>query len=235
MKDNGWFRRVKVSADGVGLVSRAGCLLLREVADASGVTRAWTAALLDTYRALPTAHLPGAVLRDLAVTIADGGDALAHLAGLRDQVKLFGPVASDATAWRVVQRVDAAHLQRLRSARAAARARVWAAGGGPRLFAGRMLIVDFDATISLAHSDKQNAAATWKHTYGFHPLLVYLDRPDIGGGEALAGLLRPGNAGSNTAADHVTVLDLALAALPAQVRPGNTGGIWLLARSDSAG
>lgn len=235
MKDNRWLRRVKVSADGVGLVSRSGCVLLRELADDSGLTREWTAALLDTYRAAPTVHLPGVVLRDLAVTIADGGDALAHLAGLRDQAKLFGQVASDATAWRVVQRVDTAHLDRLRAARAAARAAVWAAGGGPRLFPARMLIVDFDATISLAHSEKENAAATWKRTFGFHPLLAYLDRPDIGGGEALAGLLRPGNAGSNTAADHVQVLDLALAALPTQARPGNPNGVWLLARSDSAG
>lgn len=235
MKDNRWSGRVKVSADGVGLVSRAGCVLLRELADTSGLTRAWSEALLDTYKALPTVHLPGAVLRDLAVTIADGGDALAHLAGLRDQAKLFGAVASDATAWRVVQRVDAAHLDRLRAARAAARERVWAAGGGPRLFPGRMLVVDFDATISLAHSEKENAAATWKRTFGFHPLLAYLDRPEAGGGEALAGLLRAGNAGSNTAADHVTVLDLALAALPEHVRPGNPDRVWLLARSDSAG
>lgn len=235
MKDNRRSGRVKVSADGEGLVSRAGCVLLRELADSSGLTGAWTAALLDTYKAMPAVHLPGAVLRDLAVTIADGGDALAHLAGLRDQAKLFGVVASDPTAWRVVQRVDAGHLDRLRAGHAAARERVWAAGGGPDLFAGRMLIVDFDATISLAHSEKDNAAATWKRTFGFHPLLAYLDRPEIAGGEALAGLLRPGNAGSNTAADHVEVLDMALAALPAQARPGNTGGIELLARSDSAG
>lgn len=235
MKRNRGSRGFKVSADGEGLVSRAGCALLRELADESGLTEEWSAALLDTYKAMPTAHLPGAVLRDLAVTIADGGDALAHLASLRDQGKLFGRVASDPTAWRAVGRVDPEHLDRLRAGRAAARERVWAAGGGPELFDGRMLLIDFDATISLAHSEKENAAATWKHTFGFHPLLAYLDRPDIAGGEALAGLLRAGNAGSNTAADHVQVLDMALAALPAQVRPGNTGGIGLLARSDSAG
>ena len=72
--------------------------------------------------------------------------------------------------------------------------------------------IDLDATICIDHSDdKENAAATWKHTFGFHPLLAFLDRPDIAAGEALAGLLRPGNAGSNTAADHVTVLGMALA------------------------
>lgn len=129
-------RRVKVSADGRGVVSRSGVVLLRELADESGLTAGWTEALLDTYRAAPVVHAPGAVLRDLAVTIADGGDALAHLAALRDQGKLFGTVASDSTAWRVVQRVDPEHLNQLRAARAAARARVWSAGGGPRLFPG---------------------------------------------------------------------------------------------------
>src|SRR5512144_627866 len=75
---------------------------------------------------------------------------------------------------------------------------------------GRQLILDFDATITIAHSEKENAAATWKRTFGMHPLLCYLDRPDTGGGEALAGLLRAGNAGSNTAGDHIAVLELSL-------------------------
>jgi hypothetical protein len=99
------------------------------------------------------------------------------------------------------------------------------------------LCLDFDATITLAHSDKENAAATWKKTFGFHPLLCFLDRPDVAGGEALAGMLRAGNAGSNTADDHIQVLDMALAALPAHARPrpGDPAGPRLLARSDSAG
>jgi Transposase DDE domain group 1 len=83
------------------------------------------------------------------------------------------------------------------------------------------LHLDVDATITIDHSDnKENAAATWKHTFGYHPLLVFLDRPDIAAGEALAGLLRPGNAGSNTAADHVKVLGWALDSLPPPYRPG---------------
>jgi hypothetical protein len=56
--------------------------------------------------------------------------------------------------------------------------------------------MDLDSTITIAHSEKENAAATWKKTFGFHPLLCFLDRPEVAGGEALAGLLRPGNAGS---------------------------------------
>jgi hypothetical protein len=227
-------RRFKVSADGKGLVSHAGTALLRELATETGLVKGWTAALMDTYR-LPPLHAPGQVLVDLAVTIADGGDALRHLRTLRDQPKLFGLVASDPTAWRVVDKVDAARLDALRAARAQARERAWAAGAGPDLT--EQLWLHFDATLLTAHSDKENAAPTWKKGFGFHPLLCYLDRPDVSGGEALAGLLRPGNAGSNTATDHVKVLDLAIAALPAHARPrpGAVDGPKVLASADSAG
>lgn len=234
MKRSGRAARVKVDADGTGLVSRSGVTLLRELTVDTGLAAGWSAALADTYKAVPI-HAPGRVLADLAVMIADGGDALAHLAALRDQDKLFGPVASDATAWRAVDRVDAAHLPRVQAVRAAARERAWAAGAGPDLADG--LVIDIDATITVAHSEKQNAAKTWKKTFGFHPLLAYLDRPDVAGGEALAGLLRPGNAGSNTVADHLTVLGMALAALPAHARPrpGEPDSPRVLVRTDAAG
>jgi len=227
--------RVKVSADGTGLVSRSGVALLRELTEVTGLVEGWSEALLDTYKALPTVHLPGRVLADLAVVIAGGGDALSHLATLRDQDKLFGTVASDPTACRVIDRVDAEHLQRMRQVRALARERAWAAGAGPDL--SEKLVIDLDATITLAHSEKENAAATWKKTFGFHSLMAYLDRPDISGGEALAGMLRPGNAGSNTAADHRTVLAMALTALPvhARPRPGDPSSPQVLIRTDSAG
>lgn len=235
MKRNRRFRRVKVTADGEGLVSRAGVALLRELTVDTGLADGWTDVLLDTYKAAPAAHLPGRVLTDLAVVIADGGDALAHLATLRDQDKLFGTVASDATAWRCVERVDDEHLVRLQAVRSAARERAWAAGAGPDLRDG--LVIDIDATITIAHSEKENAASTWKKTFGFHPLLAYLDRPDISGGEGLAGILRPGNAGSNTTADHVRILGMALAALPEQARPrpGKKKSPQVLVRTDSAG
>jgi hypothetical protein len=217
------------------LVSRSGVALLRELTEVTGLVRGWTDELLDTYKAVPTVHAPGRVLADLAVTIADGGDALSHLATLRDQDKLFDVVASAPTAWRVIHRVDAEHLDRLRTVRAAARERAWAAGAGPDLKDG--LTIDLDATITVAHSEKENAAATWKKTFGFHPLMAYLDRPDIAGGEALAGMLRTGKAGSNTAADHQQVLALALAALPAHARPrpDDPDGPQMLIRTDSAG
>jgi hypothetical protein len=231
-------RRVVVSADGQGVVSHAGVGLLRELGKYTGLVDGVTEALIDTYKG-PPVHAPGRVFTDLAVAVADGADAISGIAVLRDRQDLFVPVASMPTTWRVLDRVDQAHLDRVRAARAAARAKAWAAGAGPDL--SQELRMDFDATITIAHSEKENAAATWKKTFGFHPLLCFLDRPDVAGGEALAGLLRKGNAGSNTAEDHIRVLDLALAALPEQARPrpGEDPGSWqgprLLARSDSAG
>lgn len=234
MKRRRLVRRVKVSADGVGVVSHAGVALLREMAEATGLADGVTAALINAYRGVPL-HAPGRVFCDLATAIADGADAVSGIAVLADREDLFGMVASMPTTWRVLDRVDAAHLPAVQAARARARAVAWAAGAGPDL--AEELRLDFDATITIAHSEKENAAATWKHTFGYHPLLCFLDRPDIAGGEALAGLLRPGNAGSNTAADHIAVLDMALAALPAHARPrpGDLDDPRLLARSDSAG
>jgi hypothetical protein len=234
VKRSGRARRVKVSTDGRGVVSHAGTALLRELATETGLAGAVSGALLDTYRGLPL-HMPGQVFADLAVAIADGADAVTGIEVLRDREALFGPVASMPTAWRLLDRIDEAHLPRVRAARAAARARAWQAGAAPDPAVG--LRIDFDATISIAHSEKQNAAATWKKTFGFYPLLAFLDRPEIAGGEALAGLLRAGNAGSNTAADHVRVLDMALAQLPEDARPwpGDRASPRVLARSDSAG
>ena len=234
VKRSGRRRRVKVSADGNGVVSHAGSALLRELATETGLAGAVTGALLDTYRRFPV-HMPGQVFADLAVAIADGADAVTGIEVLRDREALFGPVASMPTAWRLLDRIDAVHLDRVRAARAVARRRAWEAGAAPE--PGGELRIDFDATISIAHSEKQDAAATWKKTFGFHPLLAFLDRPEMAGGEGLAGLLRPGNAGSNTAADHVTVLDMALAQLPehARPRPGDPDSPRVLARSDSAG
>jgi hypothetical protein len=94
---------------------------------------------------------------------------------------------------------------------------------------GGLVTVDIDATIVIAHSDKERAAPTWKHTYGFHPLAVFADHGAAGTGESLAITLRPGNAGSNTAADHIEAMRLALAQLPAAARRR------VLARADSGG
>lgn len=234
MKGSKRVPRVKVSADGRGVVSHAGVGMLREVAEFTGLSRGISAVLLDTYQGLPV-HAPGRVFTDLACAIADGADCVSGIGALVDRQDLFGPVASMPTTWRLLNRIDAAHLGGVRAARAAARDRAWAAGAGPQ--PGAELRLDFDATITIAHSEKEQAAPTWKKTFGFHPLLCFLDRPEVAGGEALAGVLRAGNAGSNTAADHVTVLDLALAQLPLayRPRPGDADSPRVLARSDSAG
>jgi hypothetical protein len=172
--------------------------MLRELAEDSGLVEGVTAALADTYDG-PWLHAPGRVFTDLAVVIADGGDCVSHVEVFGDQHGVCGPVASMPTTWRMLDKIDEAHLPRVLAARSAARERAWAAGAAPDLTG--LLQIDFDATISIAHSeDKENAAKTWKKTFGFHPLLAFLDRPEVSGGEALAGLLRPGNAGSNTAA-----------------------------------
>jgi hypothetical protein len=225
---------VRVTADGEGVVSHAGAELLRELAGHTGLIDAWDAALIGTYKAMPI-HFPGSVLADLAVAIADGADSISDLRQLRDAPGLFGPVASTPTAWRVLDRVSAAHLRLLRRGRALARERAWAGGAGPEMSNG--LVLDIDASIVTAHSDKELAAPTWKKTFGFHPLLCWLDRPEVSSGEALAGLLRPGNAGSNTAADHVELLQMAIASLPAHARPlsGDLSSPSVLVRSDSAG
>ncbi len=237
MKSIAAVSRVKVSADGHGVVSHAGVGMLRELADLTGLSTQVTAALADTYRG-PWIYEPGAVFADLAAAVADGADcidAVGPRCGDRDLV--FGPAASTTTMWRLVdERIDAAHLPSVRAARASARAAAWAAGAAPA--PGEWLHLDVDATITIDQSDnKENAAATWKKTWGHHSLLVFLDRPEIAGGEGLSGLLRPGNAGSNTAADHVTVLEQALESLPAAYRPDpdDPGGQQILVRSDSAG
>jgi Transposase DDE domain group 1 len=213
----------EVTTDAIGVVGHAGAALLRELADRLGLTRALGWQQRDGRRRHPDA----AVLRDLAVMLADGGDCLSDLAVLRDQPALFGVVASTPTAWRVIERAgqDPNGLARLRAARAHARGRAWAAGGDPDV---EVLMVDADATLVLAQTDaKQGAAGTYKHTFGFAPLLAYLDRGQAPG-EPLAGILRPGNAAPGTAEDLIELVDLALAQLPADERP-------VLVRSDSAG
>lgn len=229
--------RVKVSADGHGVVSHAGMGMLRELADRTGLSAQVTAALADTYRG-PWVYAPGEVFADLAAAVAAGADCIdgvGQLCGDREHV--FGAKASTTTMWRLIdQRIDAAHLPEVRTARAAARAAAWKAGAVPA--AQDWLHIDIDATLVIDHSDnKTGATPTWKKSFGLHPLLAFLDRPDIAGGEALAGLLRTGNAGSNTASDHVIVLAQALAALPARWRPDplDPDAPQVLVRCDTAG
>src|SRR5665213_1791390 len=188
-------------------MSRAGTALLSGVADRVGLTGALGEAM-HGVRERASRHCPGRALRDVAVMLADGGDALCDVRVLRDEPVLFGAVASDATAWRAIASVDAERLDALRRARAEARARVWDLTGVP----GRV-ILDIDATLVTAHSDKEGAAGTHKGGYGFHPLVCF----EASTREAMSALLRPGNAGANNAWDHIEVLCLALEQLPESV------------------
>ena len=156
--------------------------------------------------------------------LSNGGDCLADLRAVRDQAPLFGQVASDSTAFRVIDAIasDPDGLERLRIAHARARTRTWALAGAPK-----RLTIDLDATLVGAHSDKEGAAGTFKGGFGFHPMLAYADES----GEALAGELRPGNAGANTAADQIQVAEQAIEQIPAE----HIETIDLVLRVDSAG
>ena len=214
---------VEVTADGAGLVSHAGATLLGQVADKVGLTSALSVRLAG-LKQRRRGHDPGVVLRDLAVMLADGGECVSDLGATRDQDALFGAVASDSTAFRTVDRIASTPglLDAVRDAHARARARFWELHGAPE-----RLTIDIDATLITAHSEKEKAAGNYKHGYGFHPLGAYADETR----EAFAMLLRPGNAGSNTAADHKTVIDRALAQIPAE----QIEKIEILIRADSAG
>jgi hypothetical protein len=228
--------KITVTADGEGVVSHAGSRLLANVADKTTLT----AQLAEDPAGLrkPRArHDPGRVLVDMAVAVADGATTISDVAVLADQAALFGPVASGSTCWRLLERLDAAQLGAVARARAAAREVVWAQRAEltgepfpPTRAAGRALpglVIDLDASIVVCHSEKEHAAPTFKKTFGYHPMLAFCDNT----GEFLAAALRCGNAGSNTAADHITVLDAALAQIPDQDRYGTP----ILVRADTAG
>jgi len=232
MQSNARSRRVAVSADGRGLVSQAGAVLLWETMRVTGLGRGLSAAL-EPWRAPRAAHDPGKIVADLAAALALGGDCLADIAILREQPDLAGPVASDPVVSRLVKALAADELRALaaiRAARAAARERAWALTGDAAPGAdGGPVIIDLDATIVVAHSEKEQAAPTWKKTFGHHPMTAWADHGQAGNGEPLATCLRAGNAGSNTAADHIEAAGLALAQLPRHLRRK------VLVRADSGG
>lgn len=232
MKNTARRPKITVSADGRGIVSQSGALLLAEAARVTGLGQGLSGGLAR-WRAPRAVHDPGKIVMDLVVALGLGGDCLADVAVLRAEPELAGPVASDPVVSRLVSAlaVDVPKALRvIRAARAAARERAWVLAGDRAPGAGGSLIpVDIDATIVTAHSEKEKAAPTWKKTYGFHPLAAFADHGAGAGGEALAIVLRPGNAGSNTAAEHIEVAKLALAQLPGR-RRGK-----VLIRTDSGG
>ena len=220
-----------MSADGRGPVSQAGAVLLWETMRVTGLGRGLSAGLAR-WRAPRAVHDPGKIVADLAAAVALGGDCRADIAVLREQPGLAGPVASDPVVSRLVG-VLAGDLQRslkaIRSARSSARERAWALAGENAPGADGLVTIDLDATIVIAHSDKEQAAPTWKKTYGFHPVTAWADHGQHGNGEPTAIVLRAGNAGSNTAADHIEATRLSLAQLPRHLRRK------VLVRADSGG
>jgi len=248
MNDSARSRRVAVSADGRGLVSQAGAVLLWETMRVTGLGRGPSAAL-EPWRAPRAVHDPGKIVADLAAGLALGGDCLADIAVLREQPDLAGPVASDPVVSRLVRSLAAdgpRALAAIRAARAAARERAWALAGDTASGAdGGPVTIDLDATIVIAHSEKEQTAATRKKTFGHHPMTAWADHGEAGNGEPLVIVLRPGNAGSNTAADNIEAARLAVAQLPPHlrrkvlVRADSGGGTheflkWLTAKSPAA-
>lgn len=217
------------------LISSSGALLVREVARVAGLGRGLSVALAP-WCAARAVHDPGKVLLDVAMAVALGGDCLADVAVVRAQPELFGLVASDPTVSRVIARLAAdvgEVLPVIRAARAKARAAVWARqrplGGRPGTRNGGLVIVDLDATLVGAHSDKQGAAPTYKKGFGFAPMCAFVDHGEDGTGEVLALDLRPGNASPFNAADHIACLDAALVQLPEAERA------QVLVRADAGG
>ena len=197
-------------------------------AEATGLARALRTALAPWRKPLAV-HDPAKVVLDLAVAVALGGDALADAAIVRSEPGVYGPVASEPTISRTIAALaaDAGKVERVvAAARKTARGVAWARAGqrapGQQASATSPVVVDIDATIVVAHSEKEAAAPTFKKSFGFHPLVAFVDHGGDGTGEPLTMLLRKGNAGSNTAEDHITVARAALAALPGveASRPG---------------
>jgi hypothetical protein len=236
----GFYPCPDVDTTGIQVVSHAGTVLLTETITRVGLDHALSSAL-GRWRPRLAVHDPAKVLLDLALGLAVGGDCLADVAVLRAEPRVFGPVASDPTVSRTIDRLaqDAtAVLAAIDTARAAARARAWTLAGDHApdhgVDAGSPLVIDVDATLVTAHSDKEGAAPTFKKGFGHHPLWAFVDHGPAGTGEPLAALLRPGNAGSNTAADHLTVVRAALRQLPGH-RAGHRPGRKILVRVDGAG
>ena len=239
VKSTGFYPRVRVDTAGSGVVSHAGAVVLVETIRALGLDRVLSAVLAPWRRPLAR-HDPAKVLLDLAVATAVGGDCLADIAVLRSDPGVFGRVASDPTVSRVIDGLagDADRvLAAIDRARADARALAWRRADrlapDHGIDADDPLIIDVDATLVTAHSEKECAAPTFKHGYGFHPLVGFVDHGAGGTGEPVAMLLRSGNAGSNTAADHLTVIRDALRQLPFPT--SGRVGRKVLVRTDAAG
>ncbi|MFT4296110.1 MAG: IS1380 family transposase [Micropruina sp.] len=217
------------------LVTSSGALLIKEAIRVADLDRGLSRAL-STWRPTRATHDPGKVLLDVATAVALGGDCLADVAAVRAQPELFGTVASDPTVSRVFTAlaadVDDA-VAAIRAVRADARAAVWRRrrplSGTPGTRSGGQVIVDIDATLVGAHSEKQGAEPTYKRGFGFHPMCSSIDHGALGTGDTGVLNLRPGRSSAWDSADHITALDDTLAQLPESERK------QVLVRTDTGG
>ena len=237
---NRFYPRSQVVSGPVLAVGQAGGVLLTETIRAAGLDAGLSTGLAR-WRRPGAVHDPAKVMLDLAVALALGGDCLADVAVLRAEPGLYGSVASDPTVSRTITALAAdapAALAAIDTARAAARARVWKRAGvrapDHGTSASVPVVIDLDATLVTSHSEKEAAAPTFKRGFGFHPLCAFVDHGAAGTGEMIAISLRPGNAGSNTATDHIAVTRAALAQLPGH-QTGRRPGRRVLIRTDGAG
>jgi len=215
-----WSKGLDIEVRGDDVVSHTGTVITRMLADRTGLT----GELSDALARPDVIHDRGRVLADLSLAIADGATSISDIGVLGDQQRILGPVASTSTTWRTLNEIDVQAIKRITAARNRTRTKVWSLiearhGSVPPIATcygdiDAVIGIRIDATLVNSYSDKQQAAGNFKGGYGFHPLTAWCDNT----GECLAIIARPGNAGSNTAADHIEIIDAAIAALPAKHR-----------------
>lgn len=206
---------VKVEGGGTQVAAHVGLHALGSFADRLGLGDCLSAAIPASGERAPL-HDRGKVLVQAMLVLAVGGESCADIEHLRSQPRLFGAVASDSTLYRTFRQIDADTLASLYEEMAKVRATVWRRAAATTGTAA--VVLDIDATLVEIHSEnKQGTGATYKGGFGFHPMICFADAT----GEALSAVLRPGNAGANTVADHLDVLDAAVAQLPPEIAAGH--------------
>lgn len=208
-----------VEGSGEGVVAHVGLHALGAFADRLGLGDSLSSRIPCTGERLPL-HDRGKVLTQAMLMLAGGGEACTDIERLRAQAELFGSVPSDSTLYRAFRTdLDAATLGKLWGAVAEVRAGVWRRSSATT--GNATVVLDIDSSLHQVHSEnKEETAANYKGGFGFHPIYCFADAT----GETLAVRLRPGNAGANDIADHVAVLDAAIAQLPVEVAAGHRAG-----------
>jgi Transposase DDE domain group 1 len=209
---------VVVEGGGEGVVAHVGLHVLGAFADRLRLGDSLSARIPITGERVPL-HDRGKVLTQAMLMFAGGGEACTDIEHLRAQGELFGAVPSDSTLYRTFRHIDAVTLSGLWEAIGEVRAQVWRRSAATT--GTHTIVLDIDSSLHEIHSEnKAETAATYKGGFGFHPMYCFADAT----GETLAVRLRPGNAGANNIADHVAVLDAAIAQLPDEIVVGHRAG-----------